>query len=512
MRDLSSTLVRNALFGSGARLLTLAVGLLMTPYLLTRLGADRFGIWALVAVVTGVVGLLDFSVKSSFVKYLSEAIALRDQDASASILSTGLFAYSLFSGVMLMVFWFGSDLVLIGLSIPDVLFEEARLVFILGVAGYLLGSVFAVFPAVCDARQRMDVTNSLGVVSLVASSCFTVFAVENGWGLRGVAWAQFSGIALFFLSCLYAARKVSGPLGISPSRISRTWFSRLFVFGWKLHISSICGIVNRQLDKLILSRYAGLGFVSSYEVALRAASNAGTLQPYLAAALLPASSQMHASGRQAQLLAVYQKATRYLFLVGIPPFIYLATQSRTFIMAWLGQPDNNASLILLCLAMGYMVNSLSNGMAFVCQGIGKPGIQSRQSALQLGVNVVLSLLLVRMIGPMGAPVGTSLALILGAIYFARTFHRHLGISTFSLLRDTAGVPIAASILGVLIAWLFTGQMLSFTRTEALMKLALSWTVFSTVVMGFYLSIGSIGRPEIGLLFSAMRPAKERASL
>ena len=65
---MSATLVRNALFGSGGRVITLAVGLIMTPYLLVRLGTDRFGVWALVTVVTGAVGLLDFSLKNAFDK------------------------------------------------------------------------------------------------------------------------------------------------------------------------------------------------------------------------------------------------------------------------------------------------------------------------------------------------------------------------------------------------------------------------------------------------------------
>lgn len=508
-RHLSSTLVRNALFGSGARVITLAVGLVMTPYLLVRLGADRFGIWALVAVVTGAAGLLDFSLKSAFVKYLSEAVALKNRAASAAILSTGLFAYALFALAVGVIFFLGSGAVLDVLNIPLPLLEEARHVFLVGVAGYLVSSVLSVFPAVCDARQRMDITNSLGVAALFTGACLTVLAVESGLGLPGVAWAQFVGIAAFYLSCIVAAGRISGPLGISYRAVSREWFLKLFAFGWRLHVSSMCAIVNRQLDKLILSRWAGLTTVASYEVALRAASNVGTLQPYLAAALLPASSQIHAAGQRERLQAVYRKSTRYLFLAGIPPFVYLAVHSRTAITAWLGEPNPVAALILICLVPGYLVNSLSNGMAFVCQGMGRPGIQARQSALQLGLNVILSLMLFHMIGPIGAPIGTSIALILGAAYFAWSFHPHLGIATLPLLRETASVPLAGSLLGVLVAWLLTGEMSEFGRADALLKLGASFAVFAAVATGFCLAVRYVGLSELKLVMSALRSHDKR---
>jgi O-antigen/teichoic acid export membrane protein len=244
-------------------------------------------------------------------------------------------------------------------------------------------------------------------------------------------------------------------------------------------------------------------------VALRAASNVGTFQPYLAAALLPASSQIHAAGQRERLQAVYRKSTRYLFLAGIPPFVYLAVYSGTVMTAWLGEPNSAAALILICLVPGYLVNSLSNGMAFVCQGMGRPDIQARQSALQLGLNVILSLTLFHLIGPIGAPVGTSISLILGAAYFAWRFHPHLGIATISLLRETALVPLGSSLLGVLAAWLLTGHMSELGRADALLKTGASFAVFAAVVTGFCLIVRYVGLSELRLIVSALRSHKER---
>jgi O-antigen/teichoic acid export membrane protein len=507
--SLATSLVRNALFGSGARVITLAVGLVITPYLIHRLGMERFGIWALVSVLTGAMGLLDFSFKNAFVKHLAETVATGKRKAHAQILSTGLASYLVFAAVAVLLFLVIADLVLGLLNIPAPLQSEALTVFWIGLAGFLVGSVMAIFPAVCDARQRMDITNSLGVVALLFGTALIVLAVESGHGLVGVAWAQLAGIVLFHLLCVIAARRLAGPLQIRPAHVCGESFRRLFAFGWRLHVSSMCMIVNRQLDKLILARWAGLSVVSAYEVAFKAVANMGTLQPYLAAALLPASSQISAAGEHQRLLSIYRRATRYLFLLGTPPFIFLALESQTVITAWLGTPNAMAAMIIICLVPGYLINALSNGMAFVCQGVGQPGIQARQSALQLLLNIILSLTLFHLIGPLGAPIGTSIALAVGAFYFARWFHRYLGMDTWPLLKDSALLPLVGSLAGALCAWLVSGQMPAEDRPDALLKLAVSLSVFTTVYLLVAWVSGQLGRAELQLIRSALGTSGRR---
>jgi O-antigen/teichoic acid export membrane protein len=469
--SLTRELARNALFGGGARLITLAVGLVLTPYLLARLGADRFGVWALLTFVTGLIGLLDFSLRASFVKYLAESHARGDREGVRSILSTGLSAYGLFALCLAPLLYFGCDPLLALLSVPVDLRVEARACYLIGAAGFLIGDLLAVFPALCDSRQRMDVTNATGVVSLAVSAGVTVGLVESGFGLAGAAWGQLVGVAMFHLVCIPVCRHLFGPLRLSAGSVNRAWFRKLFVFGFKLHVSSMCWIVNRQLDKFLLTRWAGLPLVSSYELALRIAGNAGTLQPFLAAALVPASSRLAAENDLDRLRRLYREATRYLCLVGIPPFSLIVAFRSDLMTAWVGGPEAQASMFLLCLAGGYMVNALSNGMAFVCQGVERPGLQAEQSAIQLAANALFSVVLFRLLGPSGAALGTTLALILGA------------------------VPFAASVLGALAALLSVGWIAADSRWPAALKLVAGFSVFGVVFSAICLATGFVGRTE-----------------
>lgn len=497
--NLSQLLIRNALVGGGARLFTLLVGLVITPYLLARLGMDRFGIWALLGVVTGLVALGDFSFKTSLIRHLAGAWAAGDRQTVRAFASSGLF-FSLVNALLLgALLWWNVDRLLDLLNIPAALRGEARLTFVFGVAAQLTTIGLAVFPALCDARQRLDITNGLGMLSLVLGAALTVGAVESGFGLPGVALAQLAATLFFFLTALLAARRLFGPPGLSLHAVRATTLRALLGFGLTLHLSTVCGIVNRQFDKFLLSRFAGLGWVGSYELALKWVGNTGSVQPYLAAALLPAGSHLAATGELDRLRAVYHKAYHYLFLIGLPPFFFLAAHAELIMRVWLGQANHRAATLMILLSAGYAANSLSNGMAYVCQGVGRADIQAAQSVIQLLLNVALSIVLFLLIGPLGAAVGTSLSLLAGAAVFVVYFHRYLGISSGSLLRRTALVPFLASLAAAAVSRLALSGMDQADRWMALGGLAGGGLLFLVVFLGICLAGGQIGLSDLSRL-------------
>lgn len=508
--NLTQLLIRNAMVGGGARLFTLLVGMIITPYLLARLGLDRFGIWALIGVVTGLVALGDFSFKSSLIKHLAGAWAANDSESFRAFASTGLLFCTVNALLLGALLWWNADRLLDLLRIPAALRSETRITFVFGVTNQLTSIAFAVFPALCDARQRLDITNGLGVLALILNAILTVAAVESGKGLPGVAFAQLAGTLFFFLTTMLAARRLFGPLGLSLLAIRPTTLRTLFGFGLTLHLSSICGIINQQFDKFLLSRWAGLGWVGSYELAMKWVGNTGSLQPYLAAALLPAGSGLAATGEMDRLRGVYHHAYRYLFLIGLPPFFFLAAHAEPIMQAWLGQANTQAAMIMVLLCTGYAANSLSNGMAYVCQGVGRPDIQAFQSVIQMLLNVGLSVILYLLIGPLGAAVGTSLALLAGAAVFVVYFHRYLKVSSGYLLRKTALVPFLASLAAAVVsrAAMFGADLAN--RWTALGALAWAGMVFLVVFLGICLAGGQIVRSDLSRLRSVWQRPEDNA--
>jgi O-antigen/teichoic acid export membrane protein len=486
----------------------------MTPYLLARLGIERFGVWALLGAAVGIVGLCDLGVRNAVVRYLAGDLEVPGRPGEArSILSTSFYFYlgfSLVVGSMLLVV---RERLLALLGIPPELRHEAAAAFPICVLSFLVTQLLAVFPAVCDARRRMDLMNGLGVLSLLVSTALTVVAVERGGGLPAIALAQLFGVVLYHTLAARVARRMSGPLGISLRNFSWKWLASLAGFGTRLQLSAWCAVVNRQFDKLLLSRWAGLGFVGSYEISARAVWHVGSIPTLLTAVLLPASSHLAAIGDEARLVRLYRRAQRYGLLVTIPPFLFIAVYAHAVVVAWIGRADPLAVVFVQLLAAGYLVNSFTNAIGFVCQGIGRADIQAKQSVAQLLANVVLSVALFQWLGPYGAALGTSIAMVLGAIYFFRRFHPLLRISTAEILREAALGPLAGAAAGLIAALSTVGFAIEpTTRLEALQLLLAAGVVFSSVYSVICWRAGWIVAADLQLLRGALaRRSDERWS-
>jgi len=91
----SSRIARNTFYNAIARILGMLVGFLLTPYILNHLGIELFGIWSIVWVLTGYIGLFDMGLSTSFVRHTSLYYAEGDRESLREMISSGLFFISL---------------------------------------------------------------------------------------------------------------------------------------------------------------------------------------------------------------------------------------------------------------------------------------------------------------------------------------------------------------------------------------------------------------------------------
>src|ERR1051326_3789344 len=72
---------------------SLFTGILLSPYLIRKLGPEAYGIWALTFALVEYGGFLDLGFRSAIVKYVAHYKALDDPLRINEIISTGI-AYS----------------------------------------------------------------------------------------------------------------------------------------------------------------------------------------------------------------------------------------------------------------------------------------------------------------------------------------------------------------------------------------------------------------------------------
>lgn len=473
--SLSHKLIRNTFFNFVGRFWNMLVTLLLTPYIVSKLGIQRFGMWSLVLVITSYFGVLDLGMGASVVKYVAEYNARKDYEAINRLVNGGLAIYLTLALIFMVSAFALSNVILNLLRIPTELVTEAKFILLIAVVIYSLINVFGVFREVITGLQRMDVTNLIALTVSVPRVFGVVLFLELGYGLRGLIINE----ALVF--ALTALLLVLGAFHLLPQlQLGRTFYRwrglrQLLNYGIKVQVSQLADLASSQTGKLLLSYFLGLSPVAFYELGSRVVLTSKRLSRVLIGAIVPAASEIDAQGNQTLLCQLYLRGSKYLVLAAAPVLLFVAAAAPLIMAAWMGQGYELSVPVVQLLALGHLVHLLTGVGTTTAKGMGKPEHETRYSLLLLAMNTLLGIALVIRLGFWGVLIATPLSLIVSSLYFMALFHRLLGIPLLQFFRDTYLQPV--------IACLFAGLPILTLNAVILQTLQAQGRLMSLAVLG-----------------------------
>jgi O-antigen/teichoic acid export membrane protein len=81
---------RNVMTTILARMVNMARGVCLVPFLLAHIGLEAYGIWTTIFILVTYVGLTTMGVSNVYIKYVAEFHARHEYDKANALLSTGL--------------------------------------------------------------------------------------------------------------------------------------------------------------------------------------------------------------------------------------------------------------------------------------------------------------------------------------------------------------------------------------------------------------------------------------
>ena len=439
--EFSKKFITNTFYNVLGRSWTFGMTLLLTPYVLSHLKVGDFGAWVLLAIFVSLFNLLDLGLGSSFVKYISAYHTHGDYERINKVIFSGVAFYTLL-GIL------GIGL---GLVIERPLLELFRItnannVYFLVLLTSAITNISAMFLSVFKGIQRMDKQNSIEITMSVLNVLGTVFFLESGFGMLGLALNALLNACLGICLAFILLRRVVPSFSLGWN-FDRDLLREMFGYGFKISVSRIGNLICFQADKLIVSRVLGLAAVSFYEVSARLTSFMRAVPLVLLSALIPATSELGARRDREKILRTYVLVSKYIAMLTVAIVAFLVLNAGALVRVWLGKGFDQSAFLVQILAIGYGVNVLGAAASQIGAGIGRPEFDMRSTILLSITNPILSFILVLRFGAPGAAAGTSLALILAAVYLVFTFHRnYMGTSTWTVLRGIYIRPIVAGIL------------------------------------------------------------------
>ncbi|MGR3293360.1 MAG: oligosaccharide flippase family protein [Candidatus Scalindua sp.] len=447
---ISKKIIKNTIFSSVGRFWGYALSFLLTPYIVHKIGIERFGIWAIANTAINFFMFLDLGIGSSFVKHIAEYNTKKNYKMINEVINTGIIFSLFFCFCILIVATLLKNFAFNLLKFSPALSEDVLFAFFGVLIVFIINYIFMVFKSTLYGLQRMDITNIIYVLVSIPGTIGLVLFLSLGFGLKGLIYNSIIVAFVTVLSYAIYAYRVFPQMAIRLRHVSMKMFMRLWNFGFKVQIAGFSEFINTELDKVLLGYFLNVRMAGLYELGSKIAITAGSLPSVLLPAIEPASSELDAAKDTRALNNLYTRGTKYLILLGFPLSLFVVVNATPIMHLWMGKSGyEKSALAIQILTIGYsfvLVNSIGRLMA---RGMGVPQFEMISALIILGLNISLSITLIILLGFIGALIGTSVSAVIGSLCFMNKFHKHIKRTIISFIKDVYFKPFFACVLAIL---------------------------------------------------------------
>ena len=486
---LKQRLISNTFFNILGEIVGRAIGLVMAPYVLYKLGLEQFAIWSIMGALLGYLTKADMGVATSYVKFISQYYAQKDYDRLNKVISCGFIYYVVLGGVLLSIAYLWGDRLFSLFQIQESMRSTVNSFFHYAVLISVCSAALGVFGSVLWGIQRVDIIKKIRMASLIVEAVCKVIFLELGYQLGGLVWTAGIIAGVSALAHILFSYQLVPQLRFNPFFFDKTIFRKMFKYGAQLQLSRFANIGQMHLSKLILAASLPLSHVAIYDLGNRGALSVRAFPLTLLPSILPAASELHALKDQSTLRQLYRRASKYMSIVVMYFLGFFLCMMPVVVLSWLGDQVDayQVSLVGRILLVGYSYSLLVGVISVIVLGMGHPEYSMRSSVIILVANVSLNLLLIPVLGFPGAALATAAADVLGALYLAILCHRKIQESYLDIIVKCYLWPIWAGIIGFLSTF-FLYKMVCYLwlvpqgRLQNIAMLTISGIVF-TILYG-----------------------------
>jgi O-antigen/teichoic acid export membrane protein len=259
-----------------------------------------------------------------------------------------------------------------------------------------------------------------------------LFGAVLAWQGRGSIEAMLAAYVLAFSLAVVASgigwASITGQFWlkapVSSSTLLRTSLPMLAVSGLNLAMA--------WTDTIALGLFAGADQVGIYGVALRIASTTAFIRIAANSVIAPEFAALHAGGKHADLERLAQRSG-LLTLVVASPMIFIFLVFPAEILSLFGEAFVAGAWPLRILTLAQLINVSTGQVVSLLLMTGHTNAMRNNIALSAALNVVGNLMLVPLLGALGAAISTAFSLALMNIFAWWYARRKLGIDLLGYL-------------------------------------------------------------------------------
>jgi len=427
----------NAVISAFSWFVPAAAALVALPVTVRGLGADAYGLLALVTALTGYLGLLEMGIAQAVVRYISYHRALGEGKTVVRIV---LFALKWFVvvGVVggLALFFSAGWLAHSVLHVPPQLWDSGVTVLRLAGLNFALGMLVSVGLAVPQGFLRYDIAGGLNGLFGTVAAVGPAVIVMLGHGVVAVTAffvvANLCAVAVYIVIVVRLLRRL-------PMREATPWPSvrrRALRFAAVTALTRIHTVVAAQTNRLVVGVAEGTAAAAYYQIPNMLSTRTNELLSRVAQVLFPTGAELLAREDDEGVRVLYLRSSRLFFLLNLSVTLAICVFARPLLDYWIDVAFAEAGTVALAVfTVTQSLNAVTMAASFLNLSSERPGVNLGFSLANSIINLVTVYPLTVRYGISGAALAGLLGAATVPLFMQYTHARILHIGSWLVLRS-----------------------------------------------------------------------------
>lgn len=451
--SLTDKVIKNTFYHLLSQIVGFLFPFILTPIIISKIGEVEFGIYAIAIGFIGTFGLLDLSISTSFIKFISEHYNRGETDELNNTINTGFAFYLIFSLVICVIGYLLAGYLITLINVPQNLVDSGIFAIKISLAIFFIANTGLIFFSILISLQKLYINSLVGMAINFLNAISIYILLNMDFGLRGLLCSQLVSTIISGSVTFILARKELPQMSFGLKKLNLLSLKKMSSFGIQMQVSKIAGFASEKYDEFLLGYFSVLNNVTYFNLAGRV-SRLGRFFPLqLFQQVNPVAAELNARNEKDKLLQLFEDTTKYLTIVTLPIFIYIFAYADLILLTWMGSKYELTVHLLRILVLGQIINlTISAPGNAIIPNLGLPKYLMREGMINLLVNLVASYLLIKYLGILGAAIGSTAALIISSIYLFYTTSKFFGVTKLNFLFKNYLRPIFIVIASCLLSY------------------------------------------------------------
>jgi O-antigen/teichoic acid export membrane protein len=441
----------------------LAVMFFLSPFILHTLGITEYGVWQLLTVLTGYMGVLDLGVRASTGRYIILYLGQEEYRKVDETIRTGLGLYSMLSGLILASgFILGLVFPIVFPSVPQEYHMTVAILLPVLAINIWISAINTILSSLLAAYERFDLARGSDLIVLAVRTICTIITIKLGMGIIGLAVAVIACNVVGMIINLILSYRIHYRLKLWPLMLKRKRMVELYKYGIGAFIIAASVRIIGQTDLILVGNLISINSVAVYSVGAMLINYSGFFITQVETTYFPTLQKAVARENLGEVRLIIYRQVNLSLIIGLLMYIGYLSFGKIFIKLWMFHPDTfplesveKAYLVMVVLSCAKLLLLLNSFSKSILAATGYIGFSARMRVIEAIINLVLSIIFVVLFNwdLVGIAAGTFVShFLIQTIIVPHYACQKAGLNWFHILFGIGGRGLIAGLLFALICF------------------------------------------------------------